>query len=271
MTAQEVNPFASPETVSTRETVKLGAMPPTVALEERSWPFEATKLAEIEEIPRPWGRPVSAARKWGNGRWLAILISALILAYFSFVLSGVLFSSMEATRPSAEIWALSIAGILTICFAVPYTLNQLREDATGYRSLSKLIHRRRSHVQPAPVSIEPAFVAIVPRPRWVFSCYEMTAYVAMSHIDHNQQLLFLDADQFQFRVPSESILDCSVERLPKWPQTLWFVRLVLQTQTGPQELCFRLGNYGSLWQTDGQSEAEAKKYMNRILLLKETT
>ncbi|WDI43160.1 hypothetical protein [Bremerella sp. P1] len=271
MTSQETNPFASPQAVSQREAVQLAAMPPTTPLEEESWPYEATELAKIEEIPRPWGRPISVARKWGNGRWLGIFLSSLAFIYFTFSFIFLLLSSSESTRTFANMGAIAATVALFFGLMVPYLVFYDREDVSDRGRLRKLIRKRKEAIDPLPESDDPVFVMIVPRTRWVFSRAEMTAYVANAHIDPEQKRLFLDADQFRFRIPVNSLLDVSVEPLRKYPTTYWFVRLVIQTQEGPQELCFRLGNTDHLWQTDGQREAEAKEYRNRILLLKKAS
>ena len=271
MTIEPTNPFASPETVPSRERLQLAAMPPTTPMEEQSWPYEATELAEIEELPRPWGRPVSIARKWGNGRWLGFFLLLLLFVYFSFAICSEVFISLASTESFAEELALIVTVALALCLLVPYALYLGRDDVSDRRRLTKLIRRRREAIEPPPESEDPAFVVVVPRTRWTFSRGEMTAYVAFAHIDPLKKRIFLDADQFRFRIPVNSLLDVSVEQLQKYPTTYWFVRLVIQTQMGPQELCFRLGNLGSLRQTDGQREADAEEYRNHLLLLKNST
>lgn len=271
MSTEETNPFASPESMSTREVLKLAAMPPTVPLDERAWPYQATELAEIEEIPKPWGRPVSVARKWGNGRWLGISLLGLTLAYFVFAIGVSIVSESDLVEPANALWVVSATVVLILCVAVPLALYYLRDDATDRRSLRKSIRRRRNAIEPITESDSSVFVVVVPRTRWVFSRSHMTAYVAFAHINSEERELLLDADQFRFRIPVNSLLDISVEQLLKSPTTFWFVRLVVQTQTGPQELCFRVGNTDRLWQTNGQREADAEEYKNRILVLKNST
>ncbi|QDU74294.1 hypothetical protein Pan97_13010 [Bremerella volcania] len=271
MTTQETNPFASPMTESKRESVQLAAMPPTTPLDEGSWPYQATELAEIEEIPRPWGRPVSVARKWGNGRWLGVFLSGLALAYFTFAIGVSVISELDIAESSTAVRMMSAALIIILVLSVPHAIYYLREDVSDIRNLKKLIRRRRQAIDPLPESEEPVYVVVVPRTRWVFSRNEMTAYVAFAHIDLQAKQILLDADQFRFRIPVNSLLDISVEPLLKYRTTYWFVRLVLQTQTGPQELCFRLGNTNRLWQTNSQREADAEEYKKRILLLKNST
>lgn len=268
MTTQDTNPFASPETAFEREKVELLAMPPTFPLEPQRWPYEASELAEIEELPKPSGRSVSVSRKWGHGRWLGVFLLTSFVAYFSFVVCTSIFYTILDTATAAELWALVVTGIFIVCFAIPYALYNIREDIYDRRSLLKLIRKRSDAIGPTPVTDDPAFVVLVPRPRWVFSRNLMTAYVAFAHIDREAKRIFLDGDKFRIRIPVNSLLDISVESLPKGSTTLWFVRLVIQTQTGPHELCFRLGNTSSLWQTDGQRKADAEEYRNRILLLK---
>lgn len=251
-----------------REPAKLAAMPPTANLSAKEWPLRSTQFAEIEELDRPWGRPVTVARRWGNGRWFGIILLQLTFSCFVFFVLADTFSSIETSSSSAEFWALIVTSILTLAVGVPFTLYHLREDAADGKRLRRLIRRREKQIDPLPISDNPVLIVIVPRNRWRFSRNEMTAYIAFSHIIRGKNLIILDGDQFRFRIPVNSLLDVSVEQLRKYPSSYWFVRLVIQTQVGPQELCFRLGNTTSLWQSNGQMEAEAKEYRDRILLLK---
>ncbi len=272
MPSPEPNPFASPKSPSMgRESAKLAAMPPTVDLSEQNWPQRATQSAEIEELSRPWGRPVSVARRWGNGRWLVAILVLFTLSYFVFIVLASTFSFLDTTSSSPNFWALVVTSILTIGLGIPYTLFHFRQDAIDEKKLRRLIRRRKEQIEPLPVSDNPVLIVIVPRNRWQFSHNEMTAYVAFSHINLEEKLITLDGDQFRFRIPVNSLLDVSVEQLQKYPTSYWFVRLVIQTQAGPQELCFRLGNSTSLWQSNSQRESEAKEYGERILLLKNST
>lgn len=272
MPSQDTNPFASPEPASTRpEKTKLAAMPLTVALDEQAWPYEATELAEIIEIPKPWGRSISCARKRGKGRWIGSFLSLLAFIYFTFGFCFLFLSSFESMQTFAEEIALAMTVILLLGLFLPYTVYFGREDVVDRRRLSRLIRKRREAIETIPESDDPRFVVVVPRTRLSFSRYEMTASVAFAHIDTRQKQLSLDGDQFRFQIPVNSLLDVSVEQLRKYPTTYWFLRLVIQTQTGPQELCFRLGNTERLWQANSQREAEAKEYRDRILLLKKMT
>jgi len=264
MTSEEINPFASPETVTAREATKHATMLPTDPVEQQDWPYEATELAEIEELARPWGKPMSVVRKWGAGRWLGIFLVGLAVSYFVVALTAPVISMMNSAQATATAWVF--AGVVVLVFTL--VGRYAREDACDYRGLKKLIGKRKGKIEPPPQGQEPIFVVLVPRTRWAFPGGPVTAYVAFAYLDADEKRLFLDADQFRFRIPVSALLDVSVERMSKGLGMLSFVRLVMQTQTGPQELCFRLGNTKSFWQTDGQRKALAEEYRDRISRLK---
>ncbi|RCS41483.1 hypothetical protein DTL42_23310 [Bremerella cremea] len=263
MSEAEPNPFASPAL----ETPQVEPSP--VPLRDPSRDVAATDLAVVQEVSPPWnGRVLTPWHfLWAHlsRYWIYLLPTAFIFYVGNPILSTwrvSIFMSV-ALLVLLLMWGLFM---FSSNMMVPFWF----EDRYLASKLQREVRSRPESYTPAPNSTHCLFVACVPPENWQRARHQLSADVAMMRIDPYTATIYLEGDQFRYRIPVASLTYCSVEHFSQRWTEIWLLRLNFQATTGPQELFLRVSDAEAFNNpTNSGRQRNAEKYWTRIILLQQ--
>lgn len=263
MPEPEPNPFVSPAI----ETPQVESS--SVPLPAATVDLNATDLGVVQPVPAPW-----------NGRVLTHwnLLWAHLSRYWIYLLPTVFL--FYVASPVLLGWQTSIVTVVTLVallmvwglflFSSNVMVPFWFEDRYLTRKLQREVRSRPESYTPAPNSVGCQFVACVPPENWERPRQQLSTDVAMMRIDPYASTIFLEGDQFRYRIPTASLTKCSVLSITKGLTEIWLLRLNFHATSGPHELFLRIGDADAFNSpTNSGRKRNAEKYWTRIVLLQQ--
>lgn len=261
MSDEPVNPFQSPSIEANHSE------PPPVPLRSTTESFDANELALVQPVPPPWNGRVLT--KWHflwahlSRYWIYLLPTAFLLYIASPVLS--------AWRASVFM-LVTLVALLLVWGVFMFSSNLMVpfwfEDRYLTRKMQREVRARPDTYISAPNSVGCQFVACIPPENWKRPRPQLASDVAMMKIDTYASTIYLEGDEYRYRIPAASLTNCSVLQVTKGWTEIWLLRLNFHSTTGPQELFLRIGDADAFNSpTNSGRKRNAEKYWTRIVLL----
>ena len=234
MISDSTNPFASP---------KADIEATTAPEADQAFPFQATAVAQIEEVPQPYA---------GTVRTLSARLLNGLANFGTTLLVIVPFYGLLAFGPEAmDLSGWTTVALFVIGIAAQFILFRVTSVFFKDRWWERVV-RQQFHARPAPwiesSSYRSEYVTLTSTQPKAMSSFQLGSNeaeimdVGLIELDEIAGSILLECENRRYRIPRASLLACDLQQITLGTPWTPVVRIVCQSHEGPCEFCLLPGD-----------------------------